>query len=161
MDRLEIIRGIVDQYIASIQDESTKKFAYIHTYGVSQSCAMLAIRRHANVELACIAGMLHDIARYAENHPHVGHAKRSAILSKQILEELAIFTESEIQILTNAIFQHSDKMLRDGGEISEILKDGDVLQHYLYNVNIELSPKDKFRLFYLLEEIHCDTNDTL
>ena len=62
MDRLETIRGILDQHIASIQDEATRKFAYIHTYGVSQSCATLAIRRNANVGLACIAGMLHDLS---------------------------------------------------------------------------------------------------
>lgn len=156
MDRLEVIRGIVDQKIDAIHDPVTRRLAYIHTYGVAQNCASLAIRRHADIEICCIAGMLHDISLYAENHPHSGHAQRSAVLSKEILNEIGIFTTDEIMIITHAINEHSDKMKRDDGVVTEILKDADVLQHYLYNVKIELAPKDNFRLFYLLEELRCE-----
>lgn len=153
MDRLESIREIVDHIISKIQDQTTRKFAYIHTYGVSQNCALLALRRHVDIELACIAGMLHDIAVYANNCPYSVHAKQSAILAKEILEKSDVFEPDEILIITNAIALHSNKMEKDGGKLSELLKDADVLQHHLYNTNIEPSAKDKYRLFYILEEL--------
>lgn len=155
MDRLEKIREIADQYIMKIKDVTIRKFAYVHTYGVAQNATLLAKRRGINVELSCIAAMLHDIALYAYNCSHATHAKQSSILAKEILEDTALFTDDEIMMITNAIALHSNKMERDGGKISELLKDADVLQHYLYNVNIELSAKDKYRLYYLLEEITC------
>ena len=112
MDRLELIREQTDAVIQKLVKEEERKFAYIHTYGVAQAAAMLATLRKLDVELCCIAAMLHDIALYAQNCPHLGHAQRSA--------EYA-----------------------------------DVLQHYLYNPKIELSEKDKVRLFYLLEDLNC------
>lgn len=153
MDRLETIRDIVDQIMNDIHEQTTRKYAYIHTYGVSQSCALFAKRRKIDVELASIAGMLHDIALYVENCTHQEHAKRSSILAKLILEHTDAFDEKEVLTITNAIALHSNKMERDGSKISELLKDADVLQHYLYNPKIEPSEKDKYRLFYILEEL--------
>lgn len=153
MDRLELIREKVDLEIAKLQKEETRKFAYIHTYGVAQAAALLATIKNANVELACIAAMLHDISLYAENCPHAVHAQRSSIYAEKLLKETKAFSDEEIQIVRNVIAVHSDKMSRHDGTISEILKDADVLQHYLYNVNITLSEKDKYRLFYLLEAL--------
>lgn len=153
MDRLELIREKVDQEINKLQKEETRKFAYIHTYGVAQAAALLATIRKADVELACIAAMLHDIALYTENCPHAVHAKRSSEYAEKLLNETKAFTEEEVQIIRNVIAVHSDKMSRHDGTISEILKDADVLQHYLYNVNIKLSEKDNYRLFYLLEAL--------
>lgn len=47
MDRLELIREKVDQEINKLQKEETRKFAYIHTYGVAQAAALLATIRKA------------------------------------------------------------------------------------------------------------------
>lgn len=159
MDRLEYIRGIVDKEIASLQSEDDRKFAYVHTYGVAQAAAMLAIVRKVDVELACIAAMLHDISIYALNCAHSKHALKSSVYAKTILEESKLFKEEEITILTNVIAVHSDKMKRDDGKVSELLKDADVLQHYLYNVNIPLSQRDNYRLFYLLEALKKQTEN--
>lgn len=155
MDRLELIREQTDAVIQKLVKEEERKFAYIHTYGVAQAAAMLATLRKLDVELCCIAAMLHDIALYALNCPHLGHAQRSAEYAKQLLEQMEVFSEEEIRILTHVISVHSDKMNRHDGPISELLKDADVLQHYLYNPKIELSEKDKVRLFYLLEDLNC------
>lgn len=155
MDRLELIREQTDAVIQKLVKEEERKFAYIHTYGVAQAAAMLATLRKLDVELCCIAAMLHDIALYAQNCPHLGHAQRSAEYAKLLLEKMEVFSEEEIRILTHVISVHSDKMNRHDGPISELLKDADVLQHYLYNPKIELSEKDKVRLFYLLEDLNC------
>ena len=76
MDRLELIREQTDAVIQKLVKEEERKFAYIHTYGVAQAAAMLATLRKLDVELCCIAAMLHDIALYAQNCPHLGHAQR-------------------------------------------------------------------------------------
>ena len=157
MDRLEYVRGFVDREINNLRNDDLKKFAYIHTYGVAQIATMLAMARDADVELATIAAMLHDVSLYAENCPHAVHAKKSADYARRLLTESTLFTEDEITIVCNVIAAHSDKLTRSDGKISEILKDADVLQHYLYNVNIPPNDKDKVRLYYLLEtfnELH-------
>lgn len=153
MDRLELVREQVDRIIAALQKEEMRKFAYIHTYGVAQAAAMLAKVRKLDVELSCIAAMLHDIALYAQNCPHKQHAQKSAEYAQTLLQKLDVFTAEEIQLIVNVIGVHSDKLVRHDGPYSEMLKDADVLQHYLYNVNIDLSEKDKVRLFYLLEDL--------
>lgn len=155
MDRLELIRGIVDNEIGKLQNEEERKFAYIHTYGVAQAAAFLAKKRKLSIEIACISAMLHDISMYTMNCPHAIHAQESAKYAKKILEDTKEFTEDEINIITHVIAVHSNKTERHDGPISELLKDADVVQHYFYNTNIPLAQKDNYRLFYILEELAC------
>lgn len=42
-------------------DDKERRCAYLHLYGISRACALLALKCEGNVELAAIAGMLHDI----------------------------------------------------------------------------------------------------
>ena len=153
MDRLELIRMKADKIMSKLANEETRKFAYLHSYGVSQCAIYLSIVRGLDIELAGIAGMLHDIAIYAENCAHKVHAERSALLAKSILSETEEFDEEEIIAITNAIATHSDKLTRTDSRFAEMLKDADVLQHYLYNPNIPLQDREKYRLFYLLEDL--------
>jgi len=124
-------------------DCEERRCAYLHLYGVSQACAMLALRRRANVEMAIVAGMLHDIYSYAnmnsENHAHEG-----ADMAQNILNSLAIYNEDEINLICTAIYNHSDKdIVHD--TLDEILKDADVMQHILYNPLFEIKPQEKKR----------------
>lgn len=153
MDRLETIRGLVDEIIAKMQDEQTRKFAYIHTYGVCQATTTLALIRHMSIELPCISAMLHDIAVYAQNCPHKTHAQASAVYAKTLLEDTNLFTKDEIDRIIHTISLHSNKMSRQDDPMSELLKDADTLQHYLYNPKIEVSSKDSYRLYYILESL--------
>ena len=61
MDRIEKVREVVDVILLEMSDDQFRRHAYVHLYGVSQACALLAMKRNENVELATIAGMLHDI----------------------------------------------------------------------------------------------------
>lgn len=153
MDRLEQVRERTDEIIAKLSREEDRKFAYLHSYGVAQSATFLASIRDLDVELAGITAMLHDIAVYAINCPHAQHAQKSAELAKTILEDMNVFQEDEIIAITNAIAVHSNKMTRTDSRFAELIKDSDVLQHYLYNPMIPLQDQDKFRLFYLLEDM--------
>ena len=153
MDRLEYIRIQVDTIIEHIQDPMTRRLAYTHTYGVSNNAALLATLRHLDHELACISAMLHDLSIYAENHPHRTHAKRSAQLAKELLTSCGLFCEREIQQLTFAIANHSNKLEHGSDALSELLKDADTLEHYLYNPNIKYPPNESHRLYAILEEL--------
>ncbi|MCI8270853.1 MAG: HD domain-containing protein [Erysipelotrichaceae bacterium] len=152
MDRLEYIRIKTDRILDAMENSISCKLAYIHSYGVSQMAALLAKKRNLNIELACIAAMLHDISQY-ETGRLIDHAKESAKRAEEILKASDEFTEEEINIIVSAIAFHSDKQVKHG-DYEELLKDSDVLAHYFYNVNVPINEQDKVRLFYLLEELH-------
>lgn len=153
MDRLEMVRDRVDRIIRDLADETDRKFAYIHLYGVSQSATMLALIRHVDPEICAVAAMLHDIATYALNAGHRDHAHKSAEMAQKLLQEMNCFEEKEIQTIVYAIAQHSDKLTKDDGIYAEILKDADVLEHYFYHPDSSLNEGDGIRLYYLLETL--------
>lgn len=152
MDRLEYIRSKTDRILDNMTNDISCKLAYIHLYGASQMAALLAKKRKLDIELACIAAMLHDISQY-ETGQHNDHAKLSAIRAEEILRNSEAFSDEEITIITSAIAFHSDKQNKHG-DYEELLKDCDVLAHYFYNVNVPINNGDKVRLFYLLEEFN-------
>ena len=59
--RIEKVRELVDEILLNMSDPAERRCAYLHLYGVAQACALLALKRGEDVELAVIAGMLHDI----------------------------------------------------------------------------------------------------
>lgn len=151
MDRLERIRMQVDALLKKLHEESDRKFAYLHLYGVSQFAIMLALIRKADTQLCGVAAMLHDISMYACNSGTKDHAQKSAVFAKDFLEQSQLFSVEEVREITHAIKVHSNKDCKDDGVMAEILKDADVLAHYLYNPNIPMADKDRVRLYYVLE----------
>ena len=131
MNRIEKVREVVDKILLHMTDNEERRCAYLHLYGVSQACALLALKRKENVELATIAGMLHDIYSYANMNP-LDHAHKGAEMAREILDSLQIFSEEEQDLICTAIYYHSDKA-EVHGWLDEILKDADVMQHVLYN----------------------------
>ena len=151
MDRLEKIRMEVDALLKQLHQESDRKFAYLHLYGVSQFATMLALIRKADAQLCAVAAMLHDISMYACNSGTHNHAEKSAAFTKDLLQKSQLFSNEEIREIVHAIKVHSNKACKEDGEMAEILKDADVLAHYLYNPNIPMPDKDRVRLYYVLE----------
>lgn len=111
--------------------------------GVAQSCALIALRRGKNVELATMAGMLHDIYSYVKMDTK-DHAHKGAVLAKEILTSLQITNEDETNIICDTIHTHSEKELVHP-DLNEILIDADVLQHCLYNPLFEIMLHEKDR----------------
>lgn len=138
MNRLELIREVVDPILLGLQDPDAKRCGFVHLYGVSQSAAFLALQRGLDTELAAIAGMLHDLATY-ESGDSVNHGPRSAERAGSILRKLDAFTPAEIQAIQDAITHHSDKA-DNHSPLAELLKDADVLQHFLYNPGLDAFP---------------------
>lgn len=150
MDRLEKIRKLVNGVLVKNSNLDERYCGLVHLYGVSSISSLLALKRGLNVELCAVAGMLHDIVTYKTGNS-LEHSKLGSIETRKILNEAKCFNEEEINVICKAIYNHSDKHKIDD-VYDEVLKDADVLQHYLYNTNFKISEKDKNRLSILLKE---------
>lgn len=150
MNRIEQVREVVDDILLHMSDAVERRCAYVHLYGVAQACALIAQKRGENVELAVIAGMLHDVSSYA-TMDSADHACKGAEISENILKSLNAFAEEEIKIVCTAIYNHSDK---DSVHTSfdEVLKDADVMQHCLYNPLFPVKEQEKMRYEILRQE---------
>jgi uncharacterized protein len=131
MDRLERVRQTVDDILRQQPELEERRCGFVHLYGVSATCVLLAMARGLDPQLSAIAGMLHDISTY-KTGDSTDHARLSAREAERILTELGCFTQGEIAAVCEAISRHSAKDEVDG-EMAELLKDADVFQHYLYN----------------------------
>lgn len=151
MERINKVQAYIDEQLQNIDDEIEKSCAFKHLYGVSQTCAILAMRRNENVELAVIAGLLHDIYTY-KMHDGTDHAHKGSVLAKDILYSFGAFTNEEIDIISQAIYSHSDKANVDS-LFDEILKDADVLQHCLYNPLADIAEHEKERFCKIKKEL--------
>lgn len=156
MDRLEKIRQVVDGILRNQQDVEERRCGFVHLYGVSAICAMLALKRGLDAEIASIAGMLHDIYSYrtglTQYHAHNGEED-----VRVILRDLGVFTDEEQHIIRMAIFRHSDKEMVHQ-PYDELLKDADTLQHYLYNTQFPLNVRVTRRLQNVLSELNLPYN---
>lgn len=155
MDRIEKVRNIVDEVILSIADVEERKRAYIHIYGVSQACALLAMKRNVNVELAVVAGMLHDIYLCTNKEDGRNHACKGAERSRDILDSLNLFSEEEITLICTAIHNHSDKAAVHNS-FDELLKDADVLQHVLHKPLQDIEQRERKRFVSMEEEFDLE-----
>ena len=132
--RVDTVRQYVDEMLKACRDSEVMRCGFVHLYGVGQACALIALRRghdRAYAELAEIAGMLHDYATYKDD-ARENHAQYSSIRAREILMRTNEFTMEEIDMICQAIGRHSDKKLVHE-EMDEILKDADVMQHWLRN----------------------------
>ena len=141
MNRIEVLREYIDDILLNMTGTAERLAAYVHLYGVAQYCALIALRRGENVELAIMAGMLHDIYSCVKI-PTLDHAHKGTPMAREILEKLRITTEAETDIICSAIYNHSDKHMT-GAPLDEILKDADSFQFWMYNPLIEIIDKDR------------------
>jgi len=125
---------------------------YIHMLGVSQACALIAVKRGENAELATMAGLLHDIAslRNHDIEPYKihgltsqNHAEKGAEIAMAILLEINLTSEQENEIICKAIRKHSDKGNIDT-PFDEVLKDADVFAHGLFNLTDKIFRGDRW-----------------
>lgn len=150
MERIGKIRKYVDEIYLRAETDDNRRSVYLHLYGVSQFCALIALRRGEDSELAAAAGMLHDIYTLATLETKE-HARKGAEMAEEILTSLCVYSPREIALICGAIGCHSKK----AGKFSsfdEVLIDADVLQHCLYNPLSEPLEKDKPRYESLRSE---------
>lgn len=151
MDRLEKLRLLVDGILDSQQNIEIRRCGYVHLYGVSLFCSLLAQKRGLDPDFAAAMGMLHDISSYKTGFPK-DHARLGAIEARTILLSLNLFSELEIDIICTAIKNHSTKIEKHTG-YDELLKDADVLHHHFYNVSQGCPEKEVLRAKNLFSEL--------
>ncbi|WP_207644707.1 HD domain-containing protein [Caloranaerobacter ferrireducens] len=103
-----------------------------------------ALKRGINPEIAGIAAALHDIG-VVKTKRHKNHAEAAERYLYEIIErynfihrgDLPRITKDEINIIVNAIVQHSQKEIISDNPFVEILKDVDSLDRYLNGVKTE------------------------
>jgi uncharacterized protein len=156
MNRLEEVRKTVDNILMGQMDLEERRCGFIHLYGVAATSSLLAIKRGLNEELCTIAAMLHDIWSY-KTGCYIDHAKLGAIEARRIMEKMNLFNSEEMDIICTAILNHSNKGKIDN-HIDELLKDADVLQHYLYNTSFQVNPSEQERLINIAEELGLNIN---
>ena len=149
-NRVEILRKHIDEILLKMEDTENRRCAYLHLYGVSQACALIALKRGVNVELATMAGMLHDLHTYKTGN-HNNHAVLGALLAREVLDELQIANPDETDMICVAIHNHSSKN-RKFSKFDEVLIDADVMQHVLYNYATPIMEHEKQRFANLVEE---------
>ena len=154
--RLEILKEYVDSEYHKIKDPFEKRCAFIHSYGVSFAATLIAAKRGENIELAAMAGLLHDFYLYFNaNDPDrtfENHAQLGAIFVKEILEKLSLTTSAENDIICCAITNHSDKTRIDNS-FDETIKDAELIQKCLYDIEFTPHPTYKDRYPKLAEEL--------
>ena len=149
-DRIELLRARVDKILLTMPDHEERRCAYLHLYGVAQAAAMIAMKRGENVELAIAAGMLHDIYTYSQMDSWE-HGPKGAVMAREILEHLSLFSVKEIDLICGAIACHSDKAGKHM-PLYEVLIDADVWQHYLYHPNLHHYAHENERIIRLKKE---------
>lgn len=150
MNRIDTVREYMDGVLSRLPDADSRRYAYLHTYGVAQACAMLAMKREQPEELAVIAGMLHDIYRFAAMEGRE-HAHKGAPMAREILQSSGLFEAEEIDMVCTAVYYHSSKReIHDA--FSEMLKDADVMQHCLYDPTVPAVRNDWVRYEKLKKE---------
>ena len=155
-NRIEILRKYIDDVLLNMTDTGERRNAYLHLYGVSQACALIALKRGENVELATMAGMLHDFYTW-KFMDYKNHAVKGAVLAREVLNELKVTEDNETDLICSAIHNHTSK---DGhfSAFDEILIDADVMQHSLYNFTVPVMEHEKIRFEKLIEEFSLNTD---
>jgi hypothetical protein len=132
-NRVDSVREYVNNIFDCIENAEDKRAAYIHSYGVSHCCALLAVKRGLDLELATIIGLLHDVYSYKTGFT-VQHSYNGAEMIRVAFKYslIDLFTEYEEIIIKSAIHHHSDKgYVHD--EYDELLKDSDIFQHLSFD----------------------------
>jgi len=136
MDRIEVVQEYADHILENPYLQKERDVAFIHTYGVVQCCTLLASKRGLNPEFACVCGLLHDLYSYKTGFRifhGINGAEMTRVAFKHELKD--VFTNEEQILIESAIFHHMDKdHVHD--EYDEVLKDADILQHWLFDMLI-------------------------
>lgn len=128
MTNIEKVRDFTFKHFQSQMDVPFRNDGLEHTLHVVSYASMLSKKRNINNEEAIIASYMHDLATYI-SHYSDNHAPRSSELAKEHLPKITTLSNDQIQRIAEAIKNHSTKHLIHD-ELSELLKDADVLAHY-------------------------------
>lgn len=133
MERLDKIKVMVTEFLMR-ENPAYAPIGLAHLGYCACLCALMARARGEDMELAQTAGYLHDVWLH-KNAPYDDeicrrHAHEGALMARDFMRRHGGYTEMEISAVANMIENHDFTARRDD-PLSEILKDADMLSHYL------------------------------
>jgi len=114
--------------------DETLHWERIHLASSARIAKDMAVERGENPELAAIATALHDMGRIVTGKQE-DHAHQGAEPVRKLLEQLNLFSDEEIQLITTAVYNHTDKDVI-GTELEEIVKDADVVDCFEFGMEL-------------------------
>ena len=114
--------------------DETLHWERIHLASSARIAKDMAVERGENPELAAIATALHDMGRIVTGKQK-DHAHQGAEPARKLLEQLNLFSDEEIQLITTAVYNHTDKDVI-GTELEEIVKDADVVDCFEFGMEL-------------------------
>jgi len=129
-------RFVVDQLVhTNIPDdirESSQAWELMHSSTCKAFMHVLAEKRGVDVELARVAGALHDYY-VIKTGKYSNHAQLGAPLVREILVSHGRFSDAEIRLVSDMVANHSDKHIYSNSPHVELVKDADVFDCSLYH----------------------------
>jgi len=121
-----LILEYIDQQEGKVADrDETLNWERIHMASAGQLAWAMALERGTDPDLAACAASIHDIGRITTGRK-AGHAEAGYEPAKRLLAASCLFTEEEVEIIAQAVKNHSSKDVI-GTVIEEIVKDADVV----------------------------------
>ena len=153
MNRIDTVREAIADLLFERINIRNRLITHTHLTGVALLCGLIAKKREANIELAVMTGLLHDLYSFiTEGVPpiedKVAKSNKDADVAREILEKLNITTTDETDVICKAV------CYRGTGEYSElgqILLDANLLQHAYHNPILPIKYGEK-RVVELLTE---------
>ena len=99
MELLKRTKGASSLDILSLQQEMAKILKpkrYLHVLGVQFTCASLAMKYHANIEKAQIAGMLHDCAKHLDDEMQLAECMKYGINISEVERKVPALLHSKL-----------------------------------------------------------------
>ncbi len=130
---------ILTSKIPDDKRETSKVWELRHSSGVTTIGRIIAQIRGLDIEITEIICILHDISSVV-NGTYKEHAKIGAEISRKYLTTTGDFSQKEIDLIVEAIANHSDKHIYSASPYAELIKDADVFECSCYE-NSELGYK--------------------
>jgi len=153
MNRIDKAREAIADLLFESKDIRNRLITHTHLTSVALLCGLIAKKRGANIELAVMTGLLHDLYSFVtEGVPpiedKVAKSNKDADVAREILDKLNITSADETDVICKAV------CYRGTGEYSvlgQILLDANLLQHAYHNPLLPIKYGEK-RVVELLAE---------
>lgn len=133
--QVHVLHRIMDSSLPNSERENSIEWELKHSSSCVQVGRILAEKRGLEVEIVEMIAVLHDIY-VIDTGKYTDHAKHGAPIARNVLGELADFTAAELDTITEAIANHSNKHIYTNNKYIEIAKDLDTLDCFLYDKDI-------------------------
>lgn len=143
-----LVRTLLSSQVLNEKRESSVEWELKHSSGVIQIARILADKRDLDIEMAEVAACLHDIY-VITNGSYKDHARLGASIARKILEQMGSFKKNEMDIIAEAVGNHSDKHIYSDKPYVELVKDADALDCFLYGDHIYDDKPDETKRHYL------------